>query len=37
MVKDIINTTQKNIKNFNIRNLNDVNKSKFPIVAFSKK
>ena len=37
MVKDIITTTQKNIKNFNIDNLQDVYKSNFPIVAFSKK
>ena len=37
MVKDIIKTTKKNIKKYNISNLNEVYKSKYPIVAFSKK
>ena len=37
MVKDIIFTTQNNIKKKNIKNLNDVYKSKYPIVSFSKK
>ena len=37
MVKDIIETTKKNIKKYKISNLNDVYKSKYPIVAFSKK
>ena len=37
MVKDIIKTTKKNIKKYKISNLNDVYKSKYPIVAFSKK
>ena len=36
MVKDIIFTTQNNIKKKNIKNLNDVYKSKYPIVSFSK-
>ncbi len=35
MVKDIIKTTQQNIKKFKINNLNDVYKSRYPIVAFS--
>ena len=37
MVKDIILTTQNNIKKRKIQNLNDVYKSKYPIVTFSKK
>ena len=37
MVEDIIKTTQQNIKKFKINNLNDVYKSKYPIVAFSPK
>ena len=37
MVKDIILTTRKNIKNYKLKNLNDVYKSKFPIVTFSPK
>ena len=37
MVKDIIITTQQNIKRNNIKNLNDVYNSKYPLVAFSKK
>jgi len=37
MVKDIINTTQKNIKKLKINRLNDVYKSKYPIVSFSSK
>ena len=35
MVKDIITTTQSNIKKNKISNLNDVYKSKYPIVTFS--
>jgi dGTPase len=35
MVKDIIVNTKKNIKKFNIMNINDVYKSKYPIVCFS--
>ena len=35
MVKDLITTTKKNIKKNKIKNLNDVLKSKYPIVAFS--
>ena len=34
MVKDIINTTQKNIKKLKINKLDDVYKSKYPIVTF---
>ncbi len=37
MVNDIIITTQKNIKKFKIKNLNDVYKTKYPLVTFSKK
>jgi dGTPase len=37
MVKDIIVNTNKNIKKFNIKNINDVYKSKYPIVCFSKR
>ena len=37
MVKDIIVNTKKNIKKYNIRNVNDVYKTKYPIVCFSKK
>ena len=37
MVKDIIMNTKKNIKNNNIKDINDVYKSKYPIVCFSKK
>ena len=37
MVKDIIKTTKKNIKKYNVSNLSDVYKSKYPIVSFSKK
>mgnify|MGYP001478063274 CR=1 FL=1 len=36
MVKDIIINTKKNIKNNNIRNINDIYKSKYPLVYFSK-
>ena len=36
MVKDIIDTTKKNIRNFKIKNLDDVYKCKYPIVTFSK-
>ena len=35
MVKDLIKTTQKNIKIRKIKNLEDVYKSKYPIVTFS--
>ncbi len=37
MVKDIILNTSKNIKINKIKNINDVYKSKFPLVQFSKK
>ncbi len=37
MVKDIIFTTKNNIKKNKLKNLNDVLKSKYPIVTFSKK
>ena len=37
MVKDIILTTQKNIKLNKIKNLNDIYKTKYPIVRFSSK
>tara|TARA_B100000886_G_scaffold231995_1_gene162012 strand:- start:5916 stop:7055 length:1140 start_codon:yes stop_codon:yes gene_type:complete len=37
MVRDIILTTQKNIKNNKIKTLNDVYNSKYPIVCFSRK
>ena len=37
MVKDIISNTKKNIKKNNIKNTKDVNRSKHPIVCFSKK
>ena len=37
MVRDIISTTQKNIKNNKIKTLNDVYNSKYPIVCFSRK
>ena len=37
MVKDIILTTNKNIKKYKLKNLSDVYQSKFPIVAFSPK
>ena len=37
MVKDIILNTKNNIKKNNIKNINDVYKSKYPIVCFSKK
>ena len=37
MVKDIILTTRKNIKNYKLKDLNDVYKSRFPIVTFSPK
>ena len=36
MVRDIILTTQKNIKNKKIKTLSDVYNSKYPIVCFSK-
>ncbi len=35
MVKDLITTTQKNIKKNNIRNLNDIYEAKYPLVDFS--
>ena len=37
MVKDIIKTTQNNIKKYRLKNLNDVYKTKLPIVTFSRK
>ena len=37
MVKDLILNTQKNIKKNKIRNLDDVLKSKYPLVTFSNK
>ena len=37
MVKDIIQTTQKNIKKYKINDLNSVYKSKYPIICFSKR
>ena len=37
MVKDIITTTQNNLNKNNIKNLKDVLKSKYPLVAFSNK
>ncbi len=37
MVKDIISNTKKNIKNFKLKDLNDVYNSRHPIVTFSKK
>ena len=37
MVKDIIITTQKNIKNYKVKNLNDVYNCKKSLVSFSKK
>ena len=35
MVKDIIKTTKKNIKDFQIKKLEDVYKSRYPLVSFS--
>ena len=37
MVRDLIQTTQKNIKKNKIRNLEDVYKSRYPLVVFSNK
>ncbi len=37
MVKDVIITTEKNIKKNKLKSLNDVYKSEYPIVTFSKK
>ena len=37
MVKDVIVNTKKNLKRNNIKNINDVYKSKYPLVCFSKK
>ena len=37
MVKDIITTTKKNIKNYEVKNLNDVYNCKKSLVSFSKK
>ena len=37
MVKDIITNTKKNIKKSKIYNINDVYRSHYPIVCFSKK
>ncbi len=36
MVKDVIKTTQYNIKKYDLNNLNKVYKSYYPIVTFSK-
>ena len=36
MVKDLIKTTQNNIKKYKINNISDVLKSKYPLVTFSK-
>ena len=36
MVSDVVKTTKKNIKVHNIRNLNDIYKTKDQLVAFSK-
>ena len=36
MVKDLIKTTQINIKKKKINNLDDVLRSKYPLVTFSK-
>ena len=36
MVKDIIMTTKKNIKKYKLKNLNDVYKSNYQVVTFSK-
>ena len=37
MVEDLIITTQNNINKNNIKNFNDVLKSKYPLVSFSNK
>ncbi len=37
MVKDLIKTTRKNLKKNKIKNLNDVLRSKYPLVTFSNK
>ena len=37
MVKDLILTTKKNIKKNHLKKINDVYKSKYPIVDFSQK
>ncbi len=37
MVKDVISNTKKNLKKNNIKSINDVYKSKYPLVCFSKK
>ena len=37
MVKDVIVNTKKNLKRNSIKNINDVYKSKYPLVCFSKK
>ena len=37
MVEDIIENTTKNIKKYKIKNINDVYRSEFPLVQFSKK
>ena len=37
MVKDIILNTKNNLKINNVKNINDVYKSKYPLVSFSKK
>jgi dGTPase len=37
MVQDVIKNTKKNLKKYNLKSINDVYNSKFPIVDFSKK
>ena len=37
MVKDVISNTKKNLEKNNIKSINDVYKSKYPLVCFSKK
>jgi dGTPase len=37
MVSDVILTTQKNIKKYKIKNLNDIYNTKFQLVTFSNK
>ncbi len=37
MVTDVITNTKKNLKKYNIKDLKDVYKSKYPLVSFSKK
>ncbi len=37
MVKDVILNTKKNLKKYNIKNIRDVYKSRYPLVSFSNK